>query len=239
MRTPAWTLLACCSSLLTACAEVPPGDPSAGPELGTGQAALTTLVTRTFSSGQVADLGWDDELSGGYYFAASDNTNRVATAFVSGTNVLSDPTSQVCATDPVLGSYCHYTRVTYDALYAEIDPADLTVGANSARLQTDLSKASVLSFTRCHYDSVALTTVCTDVLPSPTISLEWRKTSTEYDKDMGIGEYKSGPQIFRIAGGRLSYSAEASGNIQGLLLQRKDASMGTSSTLSVTVMRTP
>jgi hypothetical protein len=238
MRTTVWSLLASCTTLLAGCGEVPVEQASPGPQVSTAQAALTTTVTRTFTAGQAIDVGWADELSQGYLLAATDNTNRVATAFLTGTQLQFDPTSQVCVTDPLLGSYCHYTRVSYDSLYANFNPQDVTISGNTAQLKTDLAAATNLTFTRCTYDDTTAVTTCVNI-PSGTISLQWRKTNADYTKSVGVTATKTGPQTVRVSGARAFYSADTSGNFVGTQLQHKTGSMGTSTTLTIDVMRTP
>jgi hypothetical protein len=238
MRRSKWILLACCTSSILACGEMPTEQASQGMQVSPAQAALTTTVTRTFSAGQAIDVGWADELSQGYVLAATDNTTRVASAFLTGTQVLFDPTSQVCVTDPLLGSFCHYTRVSYDSIYANFNPQDVTISGNTAQLKTDLAAATNLTFTRCTFDEATLATTCVD-MPPATISLQWRKTNTDYTKSVGITATKTGPQTVRVSGARAFYSADVSGNFVGTQLQHKSGSMGTSTTLTIDVTRTP
>jgi hypothetical protein len=239
MRTFTWTLIACCTSLLVACgAELPAAE--AAPELQpvTNSAALVT-VTRVVSNGANIDVTWTDELSQGYALAGTDTTNRVSTGFLTGTQVTFDPASQVCIADPVLGTFCHYARVTYDAIYANFDPTSLKVGANTASLQVDLATATNLTFTRCLYDEATGTTTCTSLTDPGSINLTWRKTTTDYIKSKGTTETKSGPQTVRITGSRNSFSANVSGTFAGTALSNKQGTMGTNSTTTIDILRTP
>jgi hypothetical protein len=111
--------------------------------------------------------------------AVTDTTNRVATAFITLSRTVFDPTSQVCTTDPLLGTYCHYGRVTFQFLSANVNAADLTVGANTARLRTNLSSATGVVFSSCLYDEATVTTTCTNPPSVGTIDLQWQKTSTD------------------------------------------------------------
>jgi hypothetical protein len=134
MRTFRWTLIACCTSLLVACgSELPAAEAAQELHPVTTSAALVT-VNRVVSNGANVDVFWADELSQGYAMAGTDTTNGVATAFLTATQAIFDPASQVCTADPVLGTFCHYTRVWYDAICANFSPADLKIGANTASL---------------------------------------------------------------------------------------------------------
>ncbi len=239
MRSLSWIAIAGCGSMLGACGGASPGEEASPPPAVTSQAALSSTVTRTFSTGQAVDVGWADELSQGFVLAATDTTNRVATAFLSGTQILFDPTSQVCVTDPVLGSFCHYTRVTYDSIYANFDPGDLSVSGNTARLKTDLGAATAFSWVRCVFEEATLSNTCADLPPSGTILLQWQKTSAEYVKSIGITATKSGPHTVRVSGSRAFFSADTSGTFLGTALLHKSGSMGTSSSLTIDITRTP
>jgi hypothetical protein len=239
MRTFTWVLIACCTPLLVACgAELPPGEAAPEPQVGTTSAALVT-VNRIVSSGAAADVGWEDGLSSGYFLAAIDSTNQVSTAFLTGTQTFFDPTSQVCAADPVLGTYCHYTRVWYDSIFANFNPGDLKIGANTSSLKVDLATATNLMFTRCLYDETTVTTTCGALANPGTINLSWRKTATNFVRSIGVTETKTGPQTVRLTGSRAFYSADASGTIAGTTLSHKQGSMGSSKTLTIEILRTP
>jgi hypothetical protein len=138
--------------------------------------------------------------------AGTDTTNGVATAFLTASQVIFDPASQVCTADPVLGACCHHTRVWYDAIYANFNPHDLKIGANTTRLQVDLAAATNLTFTRCLHDETGPTTTSGDLTNPGPIDLTRRKTSTDYVKSKGTTETKTGPQTVRVAGSRQSFS---------------------------------
>jgi len=211
-----------------------------GTQSASGQALPKTLVTHVLTNGAALDVGWADTLTQGFLLLGTDNTNGVASAFITATQLNFDPSSQVCIPDPVLGLYCHYTRVSYDAIYANVNPSDLSLSDNAARLVTDLRSATNVTFTRCVYDEINVTTVCTDMASTGgLINLQWRKTNTDYVKSIGVTETKSGPHIVRVTGSRASYSAETSGSVVGTLVQHKAGTMGTSKTLTVDVLRGP
>jgi hypothetical protein len=239
MRTSPWVLIACCTSLLVACgAELPPAD--AAPELQpvANSAALVT-VNRVVSNGANIDVSWADELGQGYAMAGTDTTNGVATAFLTASVVNYDTTSQVCTADPVLGTYCQYTRVVYDAIYANFSPSSLKIGPKTASLKVDLATATNLTFTRCVYDETTVTTTCGELANPGTIDIAWRKTSAEYIKSKGTTETKSGPQTVRVSGSRNSFSANVSGTFAGTALSNRQGTMGTNSTTTIDIMRTP
>lgn len=239
MRTFTWTLIACCTSLLVACGSEPPAAETAQ-ELHpvTNSAALVT-VNRVVSSGATIDVGWADELGQGFAMAGTDTTNGVSAAFLTATQTFFDPTSQVCTADPVLGTFCHYTRVWYDSIYANFSPANLKIGANTASLKVNLATATNLTFTRCVYDEPTTTTTCGEIANPGTIDLAWRKTTTDYVKSKGTTETKSGPQTVRVTGSRNSFSANVNGTFAGTALSNKQGTMGTNSTTTIDILRTP
>jgi hypothetical protein len=239
MRSSTWVLMACCTPLLVACgADLPPVEAAPEPRLATNSAALVT-VNRVVSNGASIDVTWGDELGEGYATAGTDTTNRVSTAFLTATQVIFDPASQVCTADPLLGTFCHYTQVWYDAIYANFNPGDLKIGANTASLKVDLATASNLTFTRCVYDETVPTTTCGDLTNPGTINLTWRKTSTDYVKSKGTTETKTGPQTVRVTGSRQSFSADVSGTFAGTALSHKPGGMGTNNTTTIDILRTP
>jgi hypothetical protein len=239
MRTSPWVLSACCTSLLVACgADLPAAEAAPEPLLATTSAALVT-VNRVVSNGASVDVTWADELGQGYLTAGTDTTNRVSSAFITGSQAFYDNSSQVCTADQVLGTYCHYTRVWFDAIYAVFNPSDLRIGANTASLKVDLATATTLVFTRCLYDEVTVTTTCNELASPGTIDLSWRKTSAEYVKSKGTTETKSGPHTVRVSGSRQSFSANVSGTLAGTALSNKPGTMGTNSTTTIDFMRTP
>jgi hypothetical protein len=149
MRPFTWVLVACCTSLLVACgADLPAAEAAPEPLLATTSAALVT-VNRVVSNGAAIDVTWADEQGQGYAMAGTDTTNRVSSAFLTASQVIFDPASQVCVADPLLVTFCQYTRVWYDAIYANFNPSDLKIGANTASLKVDLATATNLTFTRC------------------------------------------------------------------------------------------
>jgi hypothetical protein len=239
MRTVTWTLIACCTSLLVACgAELPPVEAAQELHPVTNSAALVT-VNRVVSNGANVEVSWADELTQGYALAGTDTTNRVSTAFLSATQVIFNPASQVCTADPLLGTFCHYTQVWYDAIYANFDPSNLKIGANTASLKVDLATATNLMFTRCLYDETTVTTTCGELANPGTINLTWRKTSGDYVKSKGTTETKTGPQTVRVTGSRQSFSADVSGTFAGTALSHKPGGMGTNSTTTIDILRTP
>jgi hypothetical protein len=239
MRTSTSVLIACCASLVVACGtELPTAEAAPEPHLAASPAALVT-VNRVVSNGANIDVSWNYELTQGYALAGTDTTNRVSSAFLTGTQVIFDPASQVCAADPVLGTYCHYTRVWYDAIYANFNPGDLKIGANTASLKVDLATATNLTFTRCLYDETTATTTCTDLGNPGTINLTWRKTTTDYVKSKGTTETKTGPQTVRVSGSRQTFSADVSGTFAGTALSHTAGTMGTNNTTTIDIMRTP
>jgi len=239
MRSSTWLLIACCTSLLVACgADLPAAEAVPEPHLATTSAALVT-VTRFASNGKAVDVGWADELTQGFALAAIDTSNGVSTGFLTATQVNFDPASQVCTADPVLGTYCHYARVWYDAIYANFNPSDLKIGANTASLKVDLATATNLTFTRCLYDEAAATTTCGDLANPGSINLTWRKTTTDYTKYKGTTETKTGPHTVRVSGSRNSFSADVSGTVVGTALAHKGGQIGTSNTITIDIMRTP
>jgi hypothetical protein len=140
----------------------------------------------------------------------------------------------------VLGTYCHYTRTWYDAIYANFDPSSLKVGTNTASLQVDLATATNLTFTRCLYDEATpLTTTCTSLTNPGSINLTWRKTTTDYIKSKGTTETKTGPQTVRVSGSRQTFSADVSGTFAGTTLSHKQGTMGTNNTITIDILKTP
>jgi hypothetical protein len=239
MRSSTWVLMACCTPLLVACgAELPPVEAAPEPRLATNSAALVT-VNRVVSNGASIDVTWGDELGEGYATAGTDTTNGVATAFLTAYQANYDTTSQVCTADPVLGTYCHYTRVIYDAIYANFSFSSLKIGPKTASLKVDLAAATNLTFTRCVYDEVTVTTTCNELASPGTIDLSWRKTSAEYVKSKGTTETKSGPHTVRVSGSRQSFSADVSGTFAGTALSHKQGTMGTNNTTTIDILRTP
>jgi hypothetical protein len=239
MRATTWFLIACCTSLLVACgADLPAAEAAPEPQLPTTSAALVT-VNRVVSNGASIDVTWGDELGQGYATAGTDTTNGVSAAFLTGSQANYDTTSQVCTADPVLGTYCHYTRVIYDAIYANFSPSSLKIGPKTASLKVDLAAATNLTFTRCVYDEPTVTTTCSELASPGTIDLSWRKTSAEYVKSKGTTETKSGPHTVRISGSRQSFSANVSGTFAGTALSNKQGTMGTNSTITIDILRTP
>lgn len=148
------------------------------------------------------------------------------------------PLSQVCSTDPLLGTYCRYTRATFDLLFAEFNPSDLSVNGNTARLNTDLAEASNVLFSRCVYDDTEGSTVCTDKLPTGLISLQWQKTMKNSFHSVGVFETKTGPQTVRTAGTRSEFSADTTGSILGTLVQHRQGNIGTNKAVSIDILRT-
>ncbi len=195
---------------------------------------LTTTVRHLVTSGALVNTGWAEELTQGYFLAGADTT----TAYVSYSKVAFDPTSQVCSPDPLLGTYCRYTRATFDLLFAEFNPSDLSVNGNTARLNTDLATASNVLFSRCVYDDTDdSTVVCTDKLPTGLISLQWQKTMTNSFHSVGVIETKTGPQTVRVAGTRSEFSADTTGSILGTLVHHP-GNIGTNKVVSIDILRT-
>ena len=134
----------------------------------TSQSALTRATTlhRSFNSGTVAKVGFSDELSAMYLEVITDSTTGTGatpkTAFLVFQATTYDPSSQVCETDPIVGTICKYTRVYFDLGNGEIPAADVLISDRAARLNTDISNSTFV-FTRCTQDDVAGTTTCTDV----------------------------------------------------------------------------
>jgi len=201
--------------------------------------APTTIVSKTITSGSAVDVGWQDDLSQTSLVVVDDSTNGTATAFLAYVGYSFDPASQVCTYDPILGTYCSYQRITYDSLSANINPNDLMVTGRTARLDTDLLMASNVVFSRCVYDGLAGGTyTCTDIPPSGQISLEWRKTSTDYVKSFGSEEIKTGPQIIRKVGTRQQFSAKTSGSLLGTPVQNRPGTLGTNRGVTIEILTT-
>jgi hypothetical protein len=195
---------------------------------------ITTTVRHLLTSGAVVNTGWGEELTQGYFLAAADTT----TAYVSYSGVAFDPTSQVCSPDPLLGTYCRYTRATFDLLSADINPSDLSVNGNTARLNTDLATASNVLFSRCVYDDTDDSTVCTDKLPTGLISLQWQKTMTNSFHSVGVIETKTGPQTVRVSGSRSEFSADTTGSILGTVVVHQPGNFGTYKSVVIDILRT-
>jgi hypothetical protein len=198
-----------------------------------------TTVRHLVTSGEAVDTGWADELTQAFFLAAVDTTGRTSTAYITYSGVAFDPASKVCSADPLLGTYCRYTRVTYDSVSADINPRDITITGNTARLNTNLAEASNVVFSRCVYEDAVGNTVCTDMLPTGLISLQWQKTMTDSVKSLGITETKTGSQTVRIAGTRSQFSADTTGTILGTLVQHRQGNIGTNKAVSIDILRTP
>jgi hypothetical protein len=171
--------------------------------------------------------------------AGTDTTNGVATAFLTAYQANDDTASQVCTADSVLGTYCHYARVVYDAIYANFSPSSLKIGPRTASLKVDLAAATNLTFTRCVYDETTVATTCGELANPGTIDLAWRTTGAEYVTSNGTTETRSGPQTVRVSGSRQSFSASVSGTFAGTALSNKQGTMGTNSTTTIDILRTP
>jgi hypothetical protein len=210
---------------------------AAGPSVGANAPASRT-IQHNITSGDVVETGWADELSQAFLMASIDTLNGTSTAFVIYSGSAFDPTSQVCMPDPLLGVFCRYTRITFDSVSANINPNDLRVTANAARLNTDLAMASNVVFSRCVFDDAAGTSYCTDVFPSGLISLELRKTNTDSVRSWGITESKSGPLTVKVTGTRVTFSANTNGSILGTAVQNKPGSLGKAHSTSIEILRT-
>jgi len=196
-------------------------------------------IQRTINTGSGVDTGWADEQSQIFLIATVDAVNSTGNGFLTYTRVASDPGSELCVVDPVLGSYCSFQRLTYDALTMNFNSNDLTVSANSARFNTDLAQATNLVFTRCVYDGLAGGTyTCSDMPASGQINLELSRTSTNSVKSLGINEIKTGPQIVRITGSRQQYSADSNGSILGNPVLHQPGNLGTYKTVTVEIIKT-
>lgn len=216
------------------------GEPAAVPaaeESSTTEAALLTTVLHTLSSGGVAEAEWGDELSRRALAVVSQTTDKNSGALVTYHSIVFDPASQVCADDPVLGTFCRYTRSTSEILDAFISPDDFTITANTARLGTDVMLASFLFFNHCVGDDITGTADCTDVLPTGLINLEWRRTGASSERAFGITESKWGQEIFRVSGARDSFSAYMTGSVLGIAVQNVLGDIGTNRSVSIDILR--
>jgi hypothetical protein len=203
-----------------------------------GQEAAPTTVLHQVSSGGFADVAFADDLQSQFLAVTSDTTGSNSNAVLIYHGVAFDPTSQVCSDDPVLGTFCRFTRKTEDFADAFISPNDVTITANTARLNTDLALASAFFFSRCVVDDLAGTTECTDVLPSGFINLEWRKTGASSVRLLGNNEVRTGPEIFRVDGSRTEFAANVNGSILGTVIQNKYGDIGTTQSVSIDILRT-
>lgn len=206
----------------------------------TTQAALPTTILHMVSSGGIAEAGWSDELSTHALSVIVDSSGTTSSAIFSYHAIAFDPTSQVCTDDPVLGTFCLFTRIILDLVEAFISADDVTITATTARLNTDLARASALFFSHCVVDDIAGTTDCTDVPASGLINLEWQRTSANFSRDRSATETKTGPVIRRVTGSSTTFTANLTGSVLGTAVPKQNvvAAMGTTKSLSIDILRT-
>jgi hypothetical protein len=208
-----------------------------GAQVASAKSALPTTIRRARANGATVDMGWADDLSQTFLLVATDSANP-GVALMQYNRVAYDPTSNVCTTDPVLGVYCHLSRVTYEAGSGYINTNDVRIGANTAELTTSFASATNVYFNTCVADDVAGTSDCTTTIPPGQITLQWQKTNTDYYKYSGVTETKVGPEITRVTGTKQQYSAKTDGSILGVPVVHQPGNIGSQSSATIDIIRT-
>lgn len=243
MRTKLWLAIAgaCCVGCTDVQAQ--PTEPVGGYRVVSEQSALkqpalTRTVRRAKSNGAVVDLGWTDELSQTFLMVATDSATPDV-ALLTYSRVAYEPNSNVCTPDPVLGTYCRLTRVTFESGSGYIPASNVEIGTNTAWLDTSLTAATDLVYNRCVYDDVAGTNECSTEAPAGLITVAWEKTNTDYVKFFGITETKMGPETTRVSGTRKQYSALSNGSVLAVAVVNQPGNIGQNTSTTIEITRTP
>ena len=198
---------------------------------------LQRTVFHSVTTGGTAELTWSNESGAQWIGVFTDTTNRVNTAVLSYNGWAVDPTSQVCATDPVLGTYCHYTRVTYYLGYGDVPFGDVQITRNSAKIMTDVTNNPNFVMTSYLADEVTGTVTQGDSAPSGIANIQFSKTSDMNFRSVGVNEMRSPITTSRWGGVTTRNSGFASGNAFGLEFQNVQALIGTGTNIIIDVIK--
>lgn len=160
-----------------------------------------------------------------------------AVAQLTYTAMIFDPASEVCVEDPDLGTHCHFTRITWDLGFGTIPVSDVWISQTSARVTTNIIGNTGFDFVLCLADSVTGSVECTNAPPDGLVDVQWRKTSDQSSKFVGLSEIKTPTYIVKTGGERHEVSAEASGSVFGHTGTTWDASIGVGNNMYVDIIR--
>jgi len=189
-------------------------------------------------TGSVGNAAWLDQLS---YVVIAINLNESgseAVARLTYQAMIFDPASEVCVEDPDLGTYCYYTRITWDLGYGTIPVSDVSISETTAKVTTNIIGNSGFAFQRCLSDEVTGAVECTNEPPlDGLVDVQWRKTSNRSIKNIGMTEIKTPTEIVKTGGESHEVSAEASGSVFGYSGTTWGASIGVGHNMFVDIMR--
>lgn len=215
--------------------EVSPGMPEGS--VGTSVSALVTrTVTKVVTDGSAIETGYQDDLGYQHLAAFQSIVNGVSSTFVAYQRSTVDPASLSCVPDPILGTFCSYTRSTYELVNGEVRSGDLQVGTNTARLHSDISQAPGVGYLFCEVDMTAGTTTCATQAHNPIVDVTVARTNDSFSKYSGTHQDKVGPQTITVNGRTATYSGRPGGSVFGSAVPATSLStLGTSKAVAVTV----
>jgi hypothetical protein len=204
-------------------------------QMAVSRQPLTTVLT---SNGGYLAASRSDALSAQDVVATLSSAGNVTEIFLTYNAFSVDPTSQVCVPDPVVGTYCTYTRTTFDFATGTLSPGDIAVTNRAGRLTTNLLNNPGMTFDRCIIDSVAGTTDCTTRPASGQISLTWQRTREYARVTKGTNDVRIGTNRIKTSGTQTEYSSLATGVLLGQPFSDfPSARLGTNSSVSIEITR--
>ena len=189
------------------------------------------------STGSVGNAAWADRLSHIVIAINIDESSSEAVAQLTYQAMIFDPTSEICVEDPILGMFCHFTRITWGLGFGTIRTSDASISVTSAKVTTNIIGNSGFIFQRCLADEVTGAVECTNAPPDGLLDVPWRKTSNLSYKNIGMREIMTPTEIIKTSGESQEVSAEASGRVFGYTGTTGAASIGVGKGMYVDIIR--
>ena len=143
-----------------------------------------------------------------------------------------DPSSQVCFDGP-MGSFCYYTRYSYDFGGGPISMSDITSNPHSVVLNAAVGPGTNFSTNHCDVDYTTWSWNCTSGA-SGTVSARWDRTEGFSIFTSGVTRSTFGTMTEITSGSYTTSSAIASGSILGHAFSTANGNMTDTRNTNVT-----